>query len=118
MFICFTANPKVVFDLRKGDAKSHLLPDGMTIDADGNLYVATFNGYTVFKIDPRTGTVLQEIKFPCKQITSVAFGGPELDVLFVTTASIGNQPEPAGTTYKVTGLGVKGLPMAKCNLGY
>lgn len=106
----------MIFNLRKDDVKNHLLPDGMTIDADGNLYVATFNGYTVFKVDPKSGKVLQEIKFPCKQITSVAFGGPNLDELYVTTSSLKNEPEPAGTTYKVTGLGVKGLPMYKCRL--
>lgn len=106
----------MVFNLRKDDVKTHLLPDGMTIDTEGNIYVATFNGYTIFKVDPKSGTVLQTIKFPCKQITSVAFGGPALDVLFVTTASRGNEPEPAGTTYKVSGLGAKGLPMAKCRI--
>lgn len=110
------ANPKVVFNLRKDDVKKHLQPDGMTIDTDGNLYVATYNAHTVFKVDPRTCKVLQEIKLPCKQITSVAFGGPDLDILFVTTSAVKNEPAPAGTTFKVTGLGVKGLPMSKCRI--
>ncbi|XP_058974894.1 regucalcin-like isoform X2 [Musca domestica] len=106
-------NPKVVFNLRKNSPKDHLLPDGMTIDTDGNIYVATFNGHTIFKVDPKTGNVLLEIKFPCKQITSAAFGGPNLDILYVTTSSRFGEPDPAGTTYKVTGLGAKGLPMTK-----
>ncbi|XP_067634410.1 regucalcin-like isoform X2 [Eurosta solidaginis] len=107
---CVTCNPKVVFQ-----HSSHL-PDGMTIDADGNIYVATFTGHTVYKIDPSTAKVLLEIKFPCKQITSVAFGGPNLDILYVTTSKLNDQPPPAGSTFKVTGLGVKGLPMSKVRI--
>nr|XP_016923841.1 regucalcin isoform X1 [Drosophila suzukii] len=103
-------NPKVIFNLRKNSPKDHLLPDGLTIDTEGNLYVATFNGATIFKINPNTGKVLLEIKFPTKQITSAAFGGPNLDILFVTTAAKFDQPAPAGTTYKVTGLNATGYP--------
>ncbi|KAH8420598.1 hypothetical protein KR009_011951, partial [Drosophila setifemur] len=104
------SNPKVVFNLRKTSPKDHLLPDGLTIDTDGNLYVATFNGATIYKVNPNTGKVLLEIKFPTKQITSSAFGGPNLDILYVTTAAKFDQPSPAGTTYKVTGLNATGYP--------
>uniref|UniRef100_A0A034W3W2 Regucalcin n=2 Tax=Endopterygota TaxID=33392 RepID=A0A034W3W2_BACDO len=104
------SNPKVIF------SPGTYLPDGMTIDADGNIYVCTFTGATVFKVKPSTGEVLLEIKMPCKQITSVAFGGPNLDILYVTTSKLNDQPPPAGDTYKVTGLGVKGLPMTKVQL--
>jgi len=38
----------------------------------------------------------------------VAFGGPNLDILYVTTANKFDQPKPAGTTYQVTGLNAKG----------
>lgn len=47
------SNPKVIFDLRRTSPKDHLLPDGLTIDTEGNLYVATFNGATIFKVNPR-----------------------------------------------------------------
>ncbi|KAL7745499.1 hypothetical protein ACLKA6_015494 [Drosophila palustris] len=104
------SNPKVIYNLRKTSPKDHLLPDGMTIDTEGNIYVATFNGATIFKVNPSTGKVLLEIKLPTKQITSVAFGGPNLDILYVTTAAKFDQPAPAGTTYKVTGLNAKGYP--------
>ncbi|XP_054728966.1 regucalcin-like isoform X1 [Anastrepha obliqua] len=110
------SNPKVVFNLRKSNPKDNLLPDGLTIDSDGNLYVCTFNGHTIYKINPSTGKVLLEIKFPTKQITSAAWGGPNLDILYVTTSAKFDQPAPAGTTYKITGLGAKGLPMAKVTL--
>ncbi|SPP77643.1 regucalcin isoform X1 [Drosophila guanche] len=104
------SNPKVIFNLRKTSPEDHLLPDGLTIDTKGNLYVATFNGATIFKVNPRNGEVLLEIKFPTKQITSAAFGGPKLDILYVTTAAKFDQPEPAGTTYQVTGLNATGYP--------
>ncbi|XP_055910556.1 uncharacterized protein LOC129944923 [Eupeodes corollae] len=111
------SNPKVIFDLHnlRGD-NINLLPDGMTIDAEGFLYVATFNGSAIFKIDPKSGKILVEIKLPCEQITSAAFGGPNLDILYVTTAAANNKPLPNGTTYKITGLGAKGLPMTKLKL--
>ncbi|XP_011177931.2 regucalcin [Zeugodacus cucurbitae] len=104
------SNPRVVF--KHG---SHL-PDGMTIDSDGNIYICTFTGATVYKVNPSTAEVLLEIKMPCKQITSAAFGGPNLDILYVTTSKLNDQPSPAGNTFKVTGLGVKGLPMTKVQL--
>lgn len=53
----------------------------------------------------RDGSLLLEIEFPASQVTSVAFGGPKFDILFVTTAARGDsQPEAAGHLYKVTGL--------------
>lgn len=64
----------------------------------------------------RTGKIVLEIDFPCKQITSAAFGGPNLDILYVTTAATARdeiQAPVAGHLFKVTGLGVKGLPGIK-----
>lgn len=50
-----------------------------------------------------------EILLPATQITSLAFGGPNLDILYVTTANKdGKQPEGSGYLYKITGLLVKG----------
>lgn len=63
-----------------------------------------------------SGQVELEIKFPAEQVTSAAFGGPNLDILFVTTAAqerSGPQPKPAGQLFKVTGLGAKGLAGVK-----
>lgn len=65
----------------------------------------------------RVGKVLDEYKFPgVNQITSVAFGGPTLDILFVTTASRGEQPPQAGHLYQITGLNTVGLPAIKVNV--
>uniref|UniRef100_A0A336K406 Regucalcin n=1 Tax=Culicoides sonorensis TaxID=179676 RepID=A0A336K406_CULSO len=93
-------------------ATTSFAPDGMTIDADGNLYVATFNGGKVLVINPVTKKIDQEIVIPnVSQITSLAFGGPNLDELFVTTASLDGKPAPAGGLFKITGLNVKGTKM-------
>lgn len=65
----------------------------------------------------RVGKVLAEYKFQkVNQITSVAFGGPNLDILFVTTASRGEQPPQAGHLYQITGLNTTGLPAIKVSV--
>jgi sugar lactone lactonase YvrE len=64
-------------------------PDGMTIDTDDMLWIAHWNGYRVSRWDPRTGTKLGEVLVPVKNVTCCAFGGPGLDVLFITTAAFG-----------------------------
>lgn len=113
------SNEKVLIDFRVNGERPSFGPDGMTIDAEGNLYVCTWGGSKIMKIDPNTGKIVLEIKFPSEQITSAAFGGPNLDILYVTSAATersGPQPPPAGSLFKVTGLGVKGLPMKKVRL--
>ncbi|XP_075228141.1 uncharacterized protein LOC142328320 [Lycorma delicatula] len=109
------SNEKMVFNLEENGLPKYL--DGMTIDAEGNLYVANFNGSQVLKIDPKKGELLSKISLP-SAVTSVAFGGPDLDELYVTTAKL--HPETfqkleddgiKGSLFKVTNLGVKGVPM-------
>lgn len=88
--------------------------DGMTIDQDGLLYIACFNGSKVIKVDPVARKILQEIQIPdVPQITSVAFGGPNLDELFVTSGNLDNKGGMNGGLFKVTGLGAKGTEMHK-----
>lgn len=105
-------------DFKENGIKPIQFPDGMTIDEGGNLYVAMFHDSKVLKINPQ-GQIVQEILVPVSQVTSVAFGGMHLDELYVTTASRqfrDPQDEPAGATFKVTGLGVKGAPMYEVEL--
>ncbi|PTL37784.1 SMP-30/gluconolactonase/LRE family protein [Alkalicoccus saliphilus] len=90
-------------------------PDGMTIDEDGNLWVAFFGGWGVSCYDPETGEELQNIPIPAKQVTSCAFGGENRDELFITTAREGipddeleDQPH-AGGIFRVK-MKVKGAP--------
>jgi len=110
------ANRTRIFTLKTHGIKG--LPDGLTIDVDGNLWLAVFNSDSVLKIDPRKPeTLIDTLKFTTKQVTSVGCGGPNLDILYVTSgnladiASFGGEPAPDdGATFKVTGLGTKGLP--------
>lgn len=64
-------------------------PDGMTIDNRGNLWVAHWGGYGVYCWDPQTGKLLQKIDVPVPHVASCAFGGKNLDVLYITTARAG-----------------------------
>lgn len=61
-------------------------PDGMTIDAEGNLWVALWGGGIVGKFNPITGELLQKVIVPAPNVSSCAFGGKNLDILFITTA--------------------------------
>lgn len=62
------------------------LPDGMTIDEEGMLWIAVFGGSMVGRWNPEDGQLIQKVTLPVPDITSCAFGGPELDILYITTA--------------------------------
>src|SRR5690606_23465196 len=64
-------------------------PDGMTIDADGNLWIALWGGSAVVCHDPATGKRLEKIELPAERITSCAFGGEDLGDLYITSARTG-----------------------------
>jgi sugar lactone lactonase YvrE len=85
--------------------------DGMTVDADGCLWVAIWGGARVVRFSP-DGDVLAELPMPVEQPSSCAFGGRDLDVLYVTSAREGldDPAAPAGSVLAVRGLGVRGLP--------
>ena len=61
-------------------------PDGMTIDAEGMLWVAFWGGGAVSRWDPVTGAKVASVSVPADFVTSCALGGPSLDELFITTA--------------------------------
>ncbi len=85
-------------------------PDGMTIDAEGNLWVAFCHGACVICFDPRSGKELRKIDLPCLETTSCAFGGAGLDDLYVTTGIHKTvEEEHAGRLLRIRGLGVKGV---------
>jgi sugar lactone lactonase YvrE len=93
-------------------------PDGQCVDADDHLWSAAWNGARVARRRP-DGGLDREVALPVPLVTSCCFGGPGLDILFVTTARVGLTPAEleaaplAGGLFAVRGLGVKGRPMAR-----
>lgn len=90
-------------------------PDGMTIDTAGNLWVAHWGGSCVSCWDPNTGRQLMKIEVPASRVTSAAFGGDDLDTLYITTARSGMSKEeeerlPHSGSVFVAKPGVKGVP--------
>jgi sugar lactone lactonase YvrE len=61
-------------------------PDGMTIDAEGKLWIALWGGGCVSRYDPNSGECICTIKVPAPNTTSCAFGGKDLKTLYITTA--------------------------------
>ena len=103
------SNARVVVDTVAHGYNSS--PDGMTIDADGMLWVAFCHGACVVRFDPQTDKELQRVDLPCIETTACAFGGENLDRLFVTTGIKADLDEPdAGKVFVIDGLGVKGVP--------
>lgn len=60
-------------------------PDGVTLDTEGCLWVALWEGWGVRRYGP-DGQLLAHIEFPCARVTKIAFGGADLKTAFVTTA--------------------------------
>lgn len=84
-------------------------PDGMTVDAEGFLWVAHWDGGRVSRFDPQ-GKVERAIALPARRTTNVTFAGDALDRMFVTSATVGLEPtDYDGALFEVDA-GVKGLP--------
>ncbi len=64
------------------------VPDGSTLDAEGMLWVAHFYGSRVTRWNPASGELLGQIDVPVPNVTACAFGGADLDQLFITTARV------------------------------
>ncbi|MET4058764.1 L-arabinonolactonase [Arthrobacter sp. UYP6] len=89
--------------------------DGATVDADGYLWQALVYGGKIIRYAP-DGAVDRVIETPVRKVTSLAFGGPEMDTLFVTSMAKPPLPRfPAdgqqrGALFTISGLGVQGIP--------
>jgi L-arabinonolactonase len=87
------------------------IPDGATVDAEGFYWCAVIGPGEIRRYAP-DGTLDRAIKLPVMGVTSVMFGGPELDVIYVTTMSdMPSHEFPAtGSLFAVRGVGVRGIP--------
>lgn len=86
-------------------------PDGMTIDGEGQLWVAFCHGGCVVRFDPETGKETQRVELPCVETTSCTWGGENLDELYVTTGIHKSLEEKdAGRVFVIKGLGLAGSP--------
>ena len=82
-------------------------PDGMTIDAEGGLWVAFWGGSSVCRFAP-DGTLDTVVRMPVSQVTSCTFGGPDLSDLYATSAARGVDEPMAGGLFRVRP-GVRGV---------
>ena len=83
------SNRRVAVEIPEGQGS----PDGMTGDAEGNLWIAHWGGWRVSRWDPRSGKHLATVHVPAAHVTSCAFGGRDLGDLYITTARSGLNEE-------------------------
>lgn len=91
--------------------KTDGVPDGMTVDAAGNVWSAHWDGNCLICYSPQ-GKELQRVTFPAKKVSSVIFGGDDCMDMYVTTAGGENKDTDgpgAGALFRLR-LGVKGVP--------
>jgi D-xylonolactonase len=108
-------NRRVFLKFGEGDG----YPDGMTVDADGCLWIAFWDGGCIRRFSPK-GEWLQTIEMPVSRPTSCAFGSRELDRLYITSASVGLdasqlslQPNAGGLFMVIPGVqGIADVPFA------
>lgn len=93
-----TLGPREVFVQFEADWGK---PDGMTVDADGGVWIAHWGTGRVSRFDP-DGRLDRFIAFPASQITNCTFAGERLDRMFVTSAAVGlRDEEHAGALFEV-----------------
>jgi sugar lactone lactonase YvrE len=83
-----------------------VMPDGLSVDAEGCVWVALWGGSAVRRFSP-DGTLDLVLDVPAENVTSCAFGGPDLDILYITTA---DGPGGSGGALFACEPAVTGLP--------
>jgi D-xylono/L-arabinono-1,4-lactonase len=94
------------------------LPDGMTVDAQGYVWSARWDGGCLVRYTP-AGVLERRISFPAKKVSSVTFGGPDYTDMYITTAGGDNKPAEgagAGALFRLN-LGIQGVPEFTSRVG-
>src|SRR6478609_7240775 len=94
------------------------LPDGMTVDLEGYVWSAQWDGSALIRIAPE-GNEVHRIPFPAKKVSSIIFGGDDYRDAYVTTANVNGREDEgpgAGALFRVN-LGVKGRPEFQSRIG-
>lgn len=113
------ANSKIAISIPEKEG----FPDGMTIDTEGMLWIAHWDGWQVARWNPFTGEKLLSIRLPAARITSCTFGGDDLKDLYITSASIGlteqqrGEQPLAGSLFVVKDCGFQGMQTVAFNYG-
>ena len=89
-------------------------PDGATVDSEGCIWSAQWEAGCILRVSP-DGEIDRRVELPGQVVSSVMFGGPDLDILFATTLGKphwGTTPDAqdAGAVFVISGLGYRGLP--------
>ena len=95
-------------------AESEGFPDGLTVDAEGFIWNAHYDGCRITRYAP-DGAIVQVLRMPVRHVTSLAFGGADLRTLYVTSASMRlsaeeRQSQPLAGHVLAIEPGVAGLP--------
>jgi len=101
------ANPRTFAELPEDQG----VPDGLTVDADGFVWLACWDGWQLLRYDPH-GHIERRISFPVKRVSSLTFAGEDLSDIYVTTAGSENPSQNgamAGALFRLR-LGIQGKP--------
>ena len=110
-----TPGPREHFvTFRSGDG----YPDGITVDEEGHVWICHFGGGRITRFTP-DGEAVLIVPMPTAQVTKLAFGGPDLDRAYVTTAGRGRDREtdPMAGDLFVFEPGIRGLPTQISRIG-
>ena len=105
----FTMETGDIAKRRRIFTTSGCVPDGMTIDEEGKLWIALWGGGKIIRLDPLTSEIIGEIPVPAIHTTSCCFTGEKLDTLIITSSGEGFDEPEAGRVFYARP-GVRGTP--------
>ena len=110
------SNERTFVETPSGDG----VPDGMTVDADDHVWSARWDGGRVVRYEP-DGEPIEEIELPARKVSSVTFGGPDYEDLYLTTALTENdrdeEGDGAGALFRVPDVAPGGVPEFRSRVG-